>query len=68
MDTAVRAAAPKVYTSIEETPKWAQGIVGRAKDAGIIKGDNRGKLNLTDSHLKTLSVLDAAGLLKECAG
>ena len=44
--------------------KWAQGLVSRAKDAGIIKGDNRGKLNLTDSDLKTLSMLDAAGMLK----
>ena len=57
VDAAVKAAMPKVYTAIDEVPKWAQGLVSRAKDAGIIKGDNSGKLNLTDSDLKTLSML-----------
>lgn len=64
IDATVKSATPKVYTGPAEVPKWAQGLVGKAKDAGIIKGDGSGKLNLTDQDLKTLSMLDAAGLLK----
>lgn len=58
VDAAVKAAAPKVYTAMAEVPKWAQGLVGRAMDAGIIKGDGTGKLNLTDQDLKTLSMME----------
>lgn len=64
VDAAVRAAAPKVYTALAEVPKWAQGLLQRAMDAGIIKGDGTGNLNLTDQDLKTLSMMDRAGLLK----
>lgn len=64
VDAAVEAAAPKVYAALVEVPKWAQGLVGRAMDAGFIKGDGTGKLNLTDQDLKTLSMLGAAGLMK----
>lgn len=64
VDAAVQAVKPKVYTALAEVPKWAQGLVGRAMDAGIIKGDGTGKLNLTDQDLKTLSMMYAAGLLK----
>lgn len=64
IDEAVKAAMPKVYTTLAEVPKWAHGLVERAKDAGVIKGDGSGKLNLTDQDLKTLSMMDAAGLLK----
>lgn len=60
----VDAAKPKVYTDLPEVPKWSQGLVSRARDAGVIKGDGNGNLNLTDQDLKTLSMLDAAGLLK----
>lgn len=61
---AVEAAKPKVYTALAEVPDWAQKLVQRAMGVGIIKGDGSGKLNLTDQDLKTLSMLDAAGLLK----
>lgn len=60
IDEAVNAAKPKVYTSVEECPKWAQELVQRAKEDGIIKGDGTGKLNLTDTDLKTLSMVMAA--------
>lgn len=61
---AVQAAKPKVYTTLAEVPKWAQGLVSRAMSEGVIKGDGAGKLNLTAQDLKTLSMLDGAGLLK----
>jgi hypothetical protein len=56
----IDAANPKVYTDIAEVPKWAQVLVQRAVDEGIIKGDGGGKLNLTDTDLKALSMVMAA--------
>lgn len=56
----IDAAKPKVYTSAEECPKWAQGLVREAVEQGIIKGDGTGRLNLTDTDLKTLSMVMAA--------
>ncbi|SBV94470.1 hypothetical protein KL86CLO1_10518 [uncultured Eubacteriales bacterium] len=59
----IDAAKPKVYTTLDEIPKWAQGLVERAISEGVIKGDGSGNLNLTIQDLKTLSMMDAAGLL-----
>lgn len=64
VERAVEAARPKVYTDMSQVPLWAQGLVGRAWAAGIIKGDEAGRLNLTSQDLKTLSMLDGAGLIK----
>lgn len=50
-------AKPKVYTSVEECPKWAQPLVQRAKDEGIIKGGSGGKLHLTDDNLVNLQMM-----------
>ena len=61
---AVRAAQPQLYTDITQVPLWAQGLVGRAMAAGIIKGDGTGKFSLTDQDLKTLSMMDGGGLIK----
>lgn len=60
----IEAAKPQVYTDVSQVPKWAQGLVRRAVEGGIIKGDGSGRLNLTDQDLKTLSMLDSAGVLK----
>ncbi|HWS42097.1 MAG TPA: peptidoglycan recognition family protein [Pseudoflavonifractor sp.] len=64
IDEAVKAVKPEVYTTIPEVPKWAQGLVQRAMGVGVIKGDGTGKLNLTAQDLKTLSMMDGAGMLK----
>lgn len=54
---AVEAAKPKVYTTLAEVPKWAQGLVQRAVSEGVIKGDGAGKLHLTDDNLVNLQML-----------
>lgn len=57
IDEAVKAAKPKVYTTLDEVPKWAQGLVERAMGEGVIKGDGAGKLRLTDDNLVNLQML-----------
>ena len=62
VDEAVRAVQPKVYTDVEEVPKWAQETVKRAVSANILHGDQYGKLHLTDDNLVNLQMLANAGL------
>lgn len=57
VEAAVEAAKPKVYTDLAQVPEWAQVLVGRAMDAGIIKGDGGGRLHLTDDNLVSLQML-----------
>ena len=53
----IDAAKPKVYTTLAEIPKWAQGLVQRAISEGVINGDGAGKLRLTDDNLVNLQML-----------
>ncbi len=55
---AVQKLTPKVYTTLEELPDWAQPMVQRLLDEGIIQGDGTGKLHLTDHDLGTVSMVD----------
>lgn len=57
---AIKAAMPKTYTKLDKVPKWAQALVQEATKVGVIKGDGTGQLNLTDTDLKTLSMVMAA--------
>ncbi|WP_243255322.1 peptidoglycan recognition protein family protein [Lawsonibacter faecis] len=57
VDEAVRSAQPRVYTDMDEVPKWAQGLVRRAVETGIIRGDGAGRLHLTDDLLVTLQMM-----------
>lgn len=57
VEAAVAAAQPRVYTDLAQVPEWAQALVGRAMDAGIIKGSGGGRLRLTDDTLVSLQML-----------
>jgi len=57
IDEAVQAAKPKVYTTLDKVPKWAQELVERAMSEGVIKGDGAGKLHLTDDNLVNLQMM-----------
>lgn len=46
-----------VYNWVPVCPEWSQPYVQKAWDLGWIKGDNDGKLNLTDTKIFTLVVL-----------
>ena len=64
IDEAVRAARPKVYTSVEECPEWARPAVRAAMDKGVLRGDQADRLHLTDDNLVSLQMLANLGLLK----
>ena len=64
IDAAVKAARPAVYTSVEECPEWARPTVQAAVDKGVLKGDQAGRLHLTDDNLVNLQMLANLGLLK----
>ena len=57
VEAAVAAAQPRVYTDLAQVPEWAQGLVGRAMDAGILHGSGGGRLRLTDDNLVSLQML-----------
>lgn len=57
VDAAVKNLQPKVYTGFAEVPGWAQGLVKRALDDKVLKGDGSGKLHLTDDNLVDLQML-----------
>lgn len=48
---------PKVYTTVDELPAWAQPVVQHLLDKGILHGDGTGKLYLTDRDLVTASMV-----------
>ena len=61
---AVKAAQPKVYTTVAECPAWARNTVQAAIDADVLNGDGTGKLHLTDDNLLTLQMLYNLKLFK----
>lgn len=63
VEAAVKAAQPKIYTSIQACPDWVQETVQRAVDRGVLEGDQAGRLHLTDDNLVNLQLLANLGLL-----
>lgn len=55
----------KVYNWTTACPEWSQGYVHKALEMGIIKGDEKGNLNLTDEKIWCLVVvLRATGVME----
>lgn len=46
------------YHNVAELPAWAQPAVTRLKEAGIITGDGKHEINLTDKDLVTAAMVD----------
>lgn len=55
---AIRELTPKTYRTVAELPEWARPVARRLMDAGIIKGDGKNEINLTDRDLVTVSMTD----------
>lgn len=47
----------KYYDTVNECPLWAREYVKKATEKGILKGDEKGRLRLTDDKLWTLAVV-----------
>lgn len=54
---------PMIYNYIDENmPYWARGTISKLKDRGLILGNEKGELCLTEDMLKMYVVMDRAGL------
>lgn len=49
------------YNSVEECPDWAEPTVSKLVNRGYLKGEEGGKLALTEDLTRTLVVVDRAG-------
>ena len=55
----------KIYNWVTACPEWSQSYVHKALELGIIKGDEKGNLNLTDTKIWCLVVtMRATGIMK----
>ena len=53
----------KRYNSIDEVPLWYRESVEKLVKNGVIHGDENGRLGLTEDLVKTLTILDRAGVI-----
>ena len=64
VNEAIKATQPTVYISVQECPTWSRCAVQAAQNAGVLRGDDTGKLHLTDDNLITLQMLYNLGLFR----
>ena len=53
-----------VYKTINDVPDWGKQLVKKLMDRGSVAGDGKGNINLPESTLKTLAILDREGVIK----
>jgi len=64
-DRLEREEEPKViYKTLNDVPAWGKPIVQKLIDRKSIAGDGKGNINLPESTLKTLAILEREGVLK----
>lgn len=54
-----------VYKTMENVPDWAKPTVQRLMDQDILLGDEKGNLNLSQDMVRTLVILDRAGVFEK---
>ena len=52
-----------MYKTFNDVPAWAQATVKKLMDAGALKGDNNGNINISDDMCRTFVILDRMGKL-----
>lgn len=50
-----------MYQTLQQVPQWAQATIGKLADRGLLMGDGE-NLNLTNDLVRTLVILDRAGV------
>ncbi len=66
VDELAKKSNKMIYAWIDENmPEWARPTIQKLVDAGYLKGEGEGKLNLDDDMLRILVILDRAGVFKE---
>ena len=53
-----------IYKTLNDVPDWGKPLVKKLMDRGSLKGEGNGILNLPESTLKTLVILEREGVLK----
>ena len=53
-----------IYKTLNDVPEWGRPLVKKLIDRGSLKGEGNGILNLPESTLKTLVILEREGVLK----
>ena len=53
------------YDKINDVPDYARPTITKLLDKGSLKGDNDGRLNLSDDMLRVFVVLDRSGLFNK---
>ena len=51
------------FDKLERLPNYARATIGRLVDQKILKGDEKGNLNLSEDMVRILVILDRAGKL-----
>ena len=57
----------KVYSRLEDTPRWCRPSLQKAVDQGVLKGTGNGRLDVSEDLCKVLTLLDRLGLLEDGA-
>ena len=53
-----------IYKTLNDVPEWGKPLVKKLMDRGSLKGEGNGILNLPESTLKTLVILQREGVIK----
>ena len=53
-----------IYKTLNDVPDWGKPLVKKLMDRKSIAGDGKGNINLPESTLKTLVILEREGVLK----
>ena len=55
---------PVLYATVEEVPEWGRAAVAKLQERGWLQGVAEGDLGLTEELVRTLTVLDRAGVFE----
>ena len=55
---------PVLYATVEEVPEWGRAAVAKLQERGWLQGVAEGDLALTEELVRTLTVLDRAGVFE----
>lgn len=53
-----------IYKTIDDVPDWGKALVKKLMARGSLAGDGKGNINLPESTLKTLAILEREGVIK----
>ena len=54
-----------IYKTLNDVPDWGKPLVKKLMDRKSLVGDGKGNINLPESTLKTLVILEREGVLKK---